>query len=110
MPQLVRGGGIAARESEKARRGYLLGVAAGSSVLGQNVAGDLLAKELIVRFVGVERVDNVIAIQSRFRDGIVGVVAGRVGVAGDVHPVTAPAFTVLRRREQAVDHLFECVG
>ena len=33
-------------------------------------------------------------------------VALRVGVAGDVEPVTAPALAELRRREQPVDGLF----
>ena len=35
--------------------------------------------------------------------------AGGVGIARDVQPVPAPALAVLRRGEQPVDHLRECV-
>ena len=71
-----------------------------SSVGGQQVAGDLLADELVVRHVAVERVDDPVAVAVHLRDRVVGVVAGGVGVADDVEPVPAPPLAVGRRREQ----------
>ena len=106
VPQLVRRRGVTARQREKPGRSHLLGVAFGLAPLRQQVAGNLLAEKLVVGLVGVERVDDVIAIQPGFRDGIVGVVAGRVGIAGDVHPIPAPAFAVLRRGQQTCRRLW----
>ena len=77
---------------------------------GQQVAGDLLADELVVRLVGVERVDDVVAVPPGVRVGDVPRRAGRLGVAGDVEPVPAPALAERGRGQQPVDHLLERVG
>ena len=77
---------------------------------GQQVAGDLLADELVVRLVVVERVDDVVAIAPGVRVGEVPRRAGRLAVAGDVEPVPAPAFAERGRGEQPVDDLLEGVG
>ena len=39
---------------------------------------------------------------------VVGLEAVRVGVTGDIKPVAAPALSVMRRREQAVDYFLPC--
>ena len=81
-----------------------------SSVGGQQVAGELLADELVVGQVAVEGVDHPVAVAVHLRDRVVGVVAGGVGVADDVEPVPAPALAVGRRGEQPVDDLRERVA
>ena len=74
------------------------------------VAGNLLLHEAVVGLVGVERLDDPVAIAERIgvRDVLVEPV--RVGVAGDVEPVPAPAFAVARRREKPLDHPLVGVG
>ena len=95
-----------ATEGQEAQRGE---VAVVLRILDDLVGGDLQAEELVVGEVVVEGLHDPIAI------GIgVGVaaffledVALRVGVAGHVEPVSAPAFAEGRRREQAIDQLLE---
>ena len=70
---------------------------------GEQVAGDLLAHELVVGQVAIERVDDPVAIAVHLRNREIGVVARGVGVAHDIEPVTAPALAVARRGEQPVD-------
>ena len=67
------------------------------------VAGDLLAQELVVGLVVVEGVDDVVAVPPRVVAAVVLLEPRRVGVAGHVHPVPAPALAVVRRVEQALD-------
>ena len=57
--------------------------------IGQQVAGDLLDRELVERLVGVERADHVVAIGPD-RPRHVGHVAGRIGIAGQVEPHPRP--------------------
>src|SRR5207247_370330 len=57
----------------------------------QEVARDLLADELIVRLVRVERGDDVVSIPPRFGKGEVALLAGALGEARHVQPVPAPA-------------------
>ena len=75
----------------------------------QQVAGELLTGEHIERLVGVERVDDVVAVGE---DALVlvAVVADRVGEAGDIQPPDRHAFAEVRRGEQAVDLFFESIG
>ena len=74
------------------------------------VAGDLLADELVEGFVGVEGLDDVIAVAPGV--GLDAVALEGVGFceSDDVEPVAAPFFAVLRRGEEAVDDAFEGVG
>ena len=81
----------------------------GRQFRGQDVAGDLLADELVVRLVGVEGVDDVVAVAPGLGHGEVGRLAGRVGVADHVEPVPAPLLAVGRRRQQPVHELVESV-
>ena len=71
---------------------------------GKQVAGHLLAHELRVRHVGVERANHPVAPAPRFVHGVVEFVAQRLRVAHHVHPVAAPAFAVARRGEERIHH------
>jgi hypothetical protein len=69
-------------------------------VVGQLVARDLLDEKAIVRLVGVERLDDVIAVSPGVRPGqILLALPLRVGVPGQVEPVAAPPLAVARRSE-----------
>ena len=65
------------------------------------VAGELLDDEAVVRLVGVERADDVVAVPPGVGPGLVELVAVGVGVAGQVEPVPAPALAVVRARRAA---------
>ena len=68
--------------------------------------------EAIVWQVSVEGADDVVAIGVGVRVGVVAIEdrALRVGVARDVEPVAAPAFTIARRGEQLLDDFFKGIG
>ena len=74
------------------------------------VAGNLLLHEPVVGLVGVERLDDPVAVAERVRVRDVLVEPVRVGIAGDVEPVPAPPLAVARRRQQTLDHPFVGVG
>ena len=80
------------------------------SVEGRRSPASLLADELVVGLVVVERVDDVVAIPPGVGVSEVLVHAVGVGVAGHVEPVPAPALAVVRRGEQPVDDPREGVG
>ena len=112
VPQFIRGGGIAPGQCQVAGGDDLFvttGIV-GRWVGGEDVAGELFADELIERLVVLEGVEHVVAVEAGFGDGIIGVVAGRVGVAHDVEPVASPAFAVVGRGEQAFDEAGPGVG
>ena len=76
----------------------------------QLVAGKLLADELVVRLVVVERADDVVAVPPGVWLRPVALEAVGLGVADQVEPVPRPALAVVRRGEQAIDDLFVGVG
>ena len=99
--------GLAA-DGQEAGRDQVLGpfaVVAG----GQEVAGDLLADELVVRLVGVERGDHPVAVSPGLGIHHVGL-AARLGEPRHVEPVPSPALAEPRRGQQPVDDLRERVG
>jgi len=73
----------------------------------KQVAGELFANELIVGLVGIERGDDPVAVAPGVRIGEVGSPAARLGIAGHVEPVPAPALAELRRAEQPVHRRFQ---
>ena len=79
--------------------------------VGQAVGRELLDDELVVRLVGVERVDDVVAVGPGVGGAVaLGAAATQalgVGVTGGIEPVAGPALAVARRGEQAVDGAFE---
>ena len=63
----------------------------------KHIARDLLAEKLVVRLVGIQRLDDVIAIAPGVRPQLVALKAVRVRVVRDVQPVPRPALAVMRR-------------
>ena len=84
-------------------RDHPAGVVVGRPVGGQDVAGELLVEEPVIGDVGVECVDDVVAVEVRLGDRVVGVIAGGIGIPGEVEPVASPALAVAGRGEQLVD-------
>ena len=68
----------------------------------QEVAGDLLDHEAIERHVVVQGIDHPVAVAPDRAIPVDGV-AVRVGVAGDVKPMPAPALAVVRGLQQPLD-------
>ena len=75
----------------------------------QQVAGDLLDRELVERHVAIQRIDHPVAILPHLARRVDGVAVG-IGVARHIEPVAAPALAVVRRSEQSVDHALIGVG
>ena len=99
--------GILAERAEAVEAaGHQVGLVGGIHL----VAGELLLDEIVVRLVVVEALDDVIAVAVGV--GAMGVVLVAVGLgeADHVEPVAAPLLAVMRRGEQAVDHLFPGIG
>ena len=65
--------------------------------VGKQVAGELLDRELVERHVGVEGIDDPIAVAPGEGPAGVFFVAVAVGVARGIEPVAAPALPVVRR-------------
>ena len=70
--------------------------------LGEEVAGELVDGELVEGLIAVEGGDDPVAPGPDFA-GLVGGVAGGVGVAGEVHPLGGPVFAVGGLGEVVVD-------
>ena len=68
----------------------------------QQITGNLLPDELVVRQVEVERADDPVAVTPRVVPGHVAGLAVGLGVARQVQPVPAPAFAEVRGSEQFV--------
>ncbi len=73
---------------------------------GHFVAGDLLANEAVVGFVGLEGMNDVVAVAPGVGALEIEFEAVGIGVAYDVEPFGGPAFAVGRGSQQAVDYLF----
>ena len=71
----------------------------------QQVAGELFDRELFERQVAIEGIDHPIAVHPDLTLSV-GVVAVRIGVAGDVEPVPAPALAIGGRIKQALHNAF----
>ena len=71
--------------------------------LGQQVAGELLDRELVVGQVAVEGVDHPVAVPPDVGAQRVGAVARAVGVAGQVEPHAGPAFAEGGIFQEAID-------
>ena len=68
------------------------------------IAGKLLGHESAIRFVAIERVDDIVAVSPRVRLGAVALVAVGLGESHNVQPVPAEALAVMRAGQQAIDH------
>ena len=79
-------------------RGDLLGVGG----VGQQIARDLLDRELVEREIPVERVDHPVAPVPHLAQAV-DVIPVRVGVARGVEPGDGHALAVVRRFQQGID-------
>ena len=57
----------------------------------QQVSGDVFENQLAVRDIGIERADQVIAVERRPLGGVIPFVAMSIGIVDHVHPVPGPA-------------------
>ena len=73
---------------------------------GQQIAGDVLADELVIRNVGIQRPDHIVAVFVREGNFKIEFVSRGLGIPHQVEPVAGPAFAVALRGQQAVDHPF----
>ena len=94
-------------ERQKAGSRDAAGIDCAAVLRRQQVAGDLLADEAVIGHVGVERVDYVVAVAPSVRVAVVFVVAGRIGIARDIQPMTAPALAVSAATPTAGRRLFQ---
>ena len=62
----------------------------------QDVTGHLFPHETVIRHIGIEAANDVIAVMPRVVSGTVVFKALALGVANHVQPVTRPAFPILR--------------
>ena len=89
-------------EREETRSDHLTATLLGS-LCGHEITRDLLANELVERFVVIEGINDVVPVTPGLVEGVVAVTAVRVGVAHEVQPVAAPFFTELRTAEELLD-------
>ena len=76
----------------------------------EHVARDLFEHETAIRSIVVQGADDIIAVTPGVRAHLVLVETVRVGVAGDIEPVSSPSFAVAGRSEQSVDDSLVGVG
>src|SRR5262249_23254155 len=72
------------------------------SPLRQQIAGNLLNQEAIIRFVFIETSYHVVAIAPSMRSFAVGFVTVGLGITNHIEPVLRPALAILRASEQAL--------
>ena len=69
----------------------------------QFIAGKLLTEKLVDRLVLIERLKNIVAVMPGIgATGVVAAAAVALRIAGHVQPMSPPAYTKLRRTEQAL--------
>ena len=73
----------------------------------QQVASNLLAHELIVGQIGVERLEHPIAVAPGIGDRQIEFVAPRFGIAHHIEPMAGEAFAIVGRGEELVDIFFK---
>ena len=77
---------------------------AGRGVRAELIAGELIADEPVVGQVGVERLDDVVAVRPGVGAGEVGLETIGLGEARHVQPMAGPFLAEPRRGQQPVDH------
>ncbi len=72
----------------------------------QQITGNMFGHELIVGHIGIECPDHVVAVLECLWHLKVEFVPVRLGEAHEIEPISCPAFTVVRRFEQAIYDAF----
>ena len=76
--------------------------------LGQEISGNVFAQELVVRHIGIQCADEIIAVLHGVRNARVALTAERLRVAHPIHPMPRPTLSKMRRGQQAIDGIFNC--
>ena len=76
----------------------------------QHIAGDLFLQKAVVRLVGIEGTDDVVAVGPRIGPEFVALKSVRVRIVGNVQPMAGEAFAKVRRGQQAVDEFLVRLG
>ena len=76
----------------------------------EQVAGNVLAHQLVVRHVSVERADHVVAILVRVLCIVVELMATRFGIPDQIEPMSAPSLAEVRRLQQLIHKTFDGSG
>ena len=66
----------------------------------------MLADQVVVGNVGIQRPDQVVAVAPRLGHVGVALAPVRLGVSHQIHPVTRPALAEVRRAKQTLDYIF----
>ena len=74
---------------------------------GQQITGDVLSQQLVVRHVFVQRANEVIPVLVGVRDSRVTLTPKRLRVAHPVHPMPRPALAKVWRGEQALNRALD---
>jgi hypothetical protein len=77
----------------------------GGRIGSERVSRDLLADELVIRNIGVEGTDDIVAVGKGVGTLGIHLEAMRVGVADDIEPVLRPALAVMGTGEESLDDL-----
>jgi hypothetical protein len=72
-----------------------------------HIAGELFADELVVGLVSVERIDDIIAVTPGMVTNPIVFETLAFAEAHHIEPMPRPAFAMLRRSEQPIDHALE---
>ena len=74
--------------------------------LGQQITGDVLAQQLIIRNICIQCADEIVTILVGVRDARITLAPKRLGVAHPVHPMSRPALSEMGRGNQPFDGIF----
>ena len=73
---------------------------------GEQIPGEVFLQEPVIGHVLVEGADEVVAVLPGVSDGVVGLMAARLRVAHEVHPVARPTLAEVGGGEQLIDGVF----
>ena len=74
------------------------------------VTRQLLLDETVVRLVLIEALNHVVAIAPDIGPRFIGFEALAIGIARQIEPMARPAFAIVRRGQQRIDHFGEGIG
>ena len=77
----------------------------GAHDLIELITGNLLPYKKIVRFIAVQRVNNIIAVSPHMRHVGITLVTGRISVAREIKPISTPTFAIAMIVKQSIDKM-----
>ena len=76
----------------------------------KGITGDLFLQEPVIRLVGIEGLDDVVAVGPGVGAQFIARKAVRVGVVGDIQPVPGESLAVVGRGQKCIDQIFVGLG